>query len=633
MAVSPTVRINVSGARGASFGDVARQTGSYGVAPSDNDAAVLNKFADFAISENPGFKGDKGDPGSPGEGYASRTALATAGSTATDLDDAYLTEPGREGKFVFSDADLSDEVTADPGQGIYVAPASDTTGASGAWVRQFTGPIVPEWFGAVGDEATNDTTALSRARAQAASRGPEASLFLSRSYLATAFDNPEGVRTEGPGKIVKSITGGVQQLSSYADVPGRIVYGKEYLFRVFQRAALGQSGSSGQIGCFLYGDSTVAGGYMSMSTVDLLKRLFQVRGIGNISITNRGVAGTTVADMNAVPDLGPTTDLAIIKYGINDAGNPEGTRLSTFQATLDSKIAAMRADTDGGVGNLAIVLVGPNSTSDTPNGRDERWYEQLRGIYVNIARKYQCCYIDTYAAFRDSRGGAGLWLDDPFADGRGIHPRDSLGLQLWSLVVNTIISRDEASWFGTANVLNLASNVYAPTNAATPDQWPIGIVHARATTGNGFPIDGFIVSHRHPESGVVQFLYPYGANDNRVLTRTANISGGAFNPWTGAPTGLTLSNSWTAVSGSTPSAYRDAAGTVHVRGRIEGGTVTAGTKIATLPAGMAPAEHEFRVVPSNGGSVTLKAQTNGDLVLQTTGDATWTSINMSYLAA
>ncbi|HEX2242217.1 MAG TPA: hypothetical protein VHK27_02970, partial [Gammaproteobacteria bacterium] len=36
----------------------------------------------------------------------------------------------------------------DPRQGVYVTPTSNITGAAGAWVRQFDGPIRPEWFGA-----------------------------------------------------------------------------------------------------------------------------------------------------------------------------------------------------------------------------------------------------------------------------------------------------------------------------------------------------------------------------------------------------------------------------------------------------------------------------------------------------
>jgi len=39
------------------------------------------------------------------------------------------------GTFYFSNADLSTEVSADPDSGYYVAPSTDLTGASGAWIR------------------------------------------------------------------------------------------------------------------------------------------------------------------------------------------------------------------------------------------------------------------------------------------------------------------------------------------------------------------------------------------------------------------------------------------------------------------------------------------------------------------
>lgn len=62
---------------------------------------------------------------------------------------AEITETGRAGRFVFDGTDLSAEVAADSEQGIYVAPAKDASGASGAWVRKFTSGVVNiAWFGA-----------------------------------------------------------------------------------------------------------------------------------------------------------------------------------------------------------------------------------------------------------------------------------------------------------------------------------------------------------------------------------------------------------------------------------------------------------------------------------------------------
>lgn len=93
---------------------------------------------------------------------ADRTALAAL----TSVNVAYLRESGREGLFKWDSSNLSTQVSADTAQGIYVAPSSDATGASGAWVRQFVGPVNPLWFGVVdgnasGSNGAANSTALS----------------------------------------------------------------------------------------------------------------------------------------------------------------------------------------------------------------------------------------------------------------------------------------------------------------------------------------------------------------------------------------------------------------------------------------------------------------------------------------
>jgi hypothetical protein len=72
-----------------------------------------------------------------------RLMMALAAATLTALADAptqaggtrYLSQPGREGMFVWSASDQSANVAGDPEQGVYVAPSSDPDGSSGAWVR------------------------------------------------------------------------------------------------------------------------------------------------------------------------------------------------------------------------------------------------------------------------------------------------------------------------------------------------------------------------------------------------------------------------------------------------------------------------------------------------------------------
>lgn len=96
---------------------------------------------------------------------ANRTALAALDVAKTQAAIVYA-EGGRNGTFTFVPGDHSAEVAADALEGIYVAPNSDATGASGAWVRQgaFSGSgLNIEWFGAVANSVTDCTPAVQAA--------------------------------------------------------------------------------------------------------------------------------------------------------------------------------------------------------------------------------------------------------------------------------------------------------------------------------------------------------------------------------------------------------------------------------------------------------------------------------------
>lgn len=93
---------------------------------------------------------------------ADRAALKAL-DTANKKTAISYAEGGRNGTFVFSPADLSAEVAADDLEGIYIAPDSDDTGASGAWVRQYVGLADVRWWGAALDNVTDDTAAFNAA--------------------------------------------------------------------------------------------------------------------------------------------------------------------------------------------------------------------------------------------------------------------------------------------------------------------------------------------------------------------------------------------------------------------------------------------------------------------------------------
>lgn len=99
-----------------------------------------------------GLTGPAGDVASVATRSAIKLLAGSAGLTR------YLKETGREGIFMFDTSDLSAMVAADPNEGIYVAGVG--AGASGAWVRKFTGPIQAKWFGGAWDGTTDDSATV-----------------------------------------------------------------------------------------------------------------------------------------------------------------------------------------------------------------------------------------------------------------------------------------------------------------------------------------------------------------------------------------------------------------------------------------------------------------------------------------
>lgn len=87
-----------------------------------------------------------GGPGGEFPAVASKAALAAIDGVAGE---AYFVAGDSGGIFEWTSSNISSSVTIDIAEGIYVAPDSDNTGASGGWKRRY-GPSDPwkaEWFG------------------------------------------------------------------------------------------------------------------------------------------------------------------------------------------------------------------------------------------------------------------------------------------------------------------------------------------------------------------------------------------------------------------------------------------------------------------------------------------------------
>lgn len=510
--------------------------------------------------------------------------------------------------------------------------------ASGQWYELCESVPTLEMFGAKGDAISNDTTARDNAVAYIGYNGI-INLLDGKQYLVSSYANPYGIEFIGRGQLLTSVTGGFWQRNSYADRK-HLHTGHEYLKRAFDYIRNSQGGSTGTLNVHIFGDSTVA---LDISGTGerpetCFAEAMQDIGIPNLSVTNHGVSGSKWGD-DVFPSGKPVdyvtsgTSLFIFKYGINDAGYG----LSALVSNMDAVLAPIRANSNGSLGKLAIILMMPNSTSDSPNGRDERWYEQITGVYEAMGRKYNCAKFDTYAMFQDSRVAANQWMDDSFGDGRAIHPTGMMNRWIYGHLVNEffagcVTDARTNHFFNEGDV----STVIAANTA--PSAFKFGAYHNRAKTGNGWPGDGFVVTEKNVDGGCLQVFYTYAAGVTRALKRTANIAGNTWNRWTGVSESITLSNGWVNQGSpwKTPFATLSADGFVTLEGLVTGGAVAVGTVIGTLPAGMRPTADLVFVVATNGGSTKLTVNSSGQIVAgpNVGADGTWTSFaGISFLAA
>jgi len=120
---------------------------------------------------------------------------------------------GYHGVFVWNSSDLSAEVTADTQNGIYIPPNSDTTGASGAWVRQFPGAVNVLWFGATGDGVTNDSTSVQ----SAVDSGENRIYFPAGTYVLADIVLKDGQHIFGDGfeSVLEKESSGVHILRTF----------------------------------------------------------------------------------------------------------------------------------------------------------------------------------------------------------------------------------------------------------------------------------------------------------------------------------------------------------------------------------------------------------------------------------
>ena len=143
------------------------------------DYTVVIKSADDSITyQTREYFGASATGSTGGNVYTVADTLSElAALTGDDSEDTVLmlgrnaAGDGGGGTFRWVTGNQSTNVTNDPGQGVWVAPTSASTGASGAWQRIYTGPLEAAWWGVVADATvsseawtgTDNTTVLNLA--------------------------------------------------------------------------------------------------------------------------------------------------------------------------------------------------------------------------------------------------------------------------------------------------------------------------------------------------------------------------------------------------------------------------------------------------------------------------------------
>ncbi|SPL64401.1 SGNH/GDSL hydrolase family protein [Ochrobactrum soli] len=491
-----------------------------------------------------------------------------------------------------------------------------------------------EMFGAKGDGTTDDTAARDAAYEYVGING-RVNLLDGKTYLVSNNDNPDGVTFEGKGQVVTAVPGGFWQRNTYADSQQH--FGREYLSRAFDYIRNSQGGPSGTLKVRIFGDSTIALDIDGTNERpdDCIRQAFQDLGIPNIVVENQGVSGSKWGDevypAGHITDyLDGTTGLALIKYGLNDAY----LGIDSLYSSMDTVLSSIRSHANGSLGAISIILVMPNSTFDSPNSRDVRWFEKVRQIYRVLARKYHCALFDTYSPFQDSQPLADLAMDNPYGDGRTVHPRGNMNRWIYGELMNTFFA-GKLVGYKTNGFANEGAVSTVITAATMPSAFKSGNYHNRAVVANGWPSDGFVISEKNVDGGVLQTFYGYASGSPKIFQRHAVLGSDNWSLWTGTPQPIALSNGWVNQGDpwDIPLATATPDGLVFLSGLVTGGTTASGTIIGVLPAGLRPAKDHIFVVGANGGFVRISVHSDGTIKAMGAVDGTWTSFDGAIFRA
>lgn len=422
-------------------------------------------------------------------------------------------------------------------------------------------------------------------------------------FQYSGVNNKTGVSVERPGFALESPSATAPDTwrlrHTYADKLDFVV-GYEYLLSIPNIMM-----STSKITVDLFGDSTMKGDSLyvdsAFSPAALLGTLGLYHGVTSIQVNNNAVNGSTSNQMN-VSLVSPSSHAIIIGYGTNDGGLTApgyvpGDALELFYDSLDASLTAIRANyAFGGPAHKDIILKSPNSTNSWVDARHQIWCEKLRGVFIELARKHHCMFIDVYAWMQDSTN-AGNWMDTNVLASQNtvhIHPNNLGNTKIWGLIADSLFNRGQKYGKGNSFINRSSSHGINGGALATdsPGNYPFGISLDRtggSIGATGWPLNGAVITEKQADSIAIQRIFAFNS-PTPLVSQRVSINSSTWGPWSTTWNMPTLANGYTNSPGAPVAYSAKPDGRVALRGGVATGTLAAMTTILSVPAGFCPAQ-------------------------------------------
>lgn len=263
------------------------------------------------------------------------------------------------------------------------------------------------------------------------------------------------------------LTNSPSVLFTYDDAGNKItaespqwIFGQEYLYAFHQKLIAGTSASM-----LFSGDSTTLGTGIANANYLLHNAVLRIGRARRhiLTATNAGHSGASTEDWRTTyvaGDVAANPDLMVLRWGLNDPFY--GRNLAQFETSLRAGLTTIRSSKT--VGQMSVVLMTPSTANDPPNGRTPAWIESTRAVIRKAARDFQCTFIDTFKLWEDTVNASGNWMDNPFGDGRPLHPLEAMNGWIASKIAEVIFpAADDPT--KTSVRATMSADVTFPTGA------------------------------------------------------------------------------------------------------------------------------------------------------------------------